>query len=177
MTETRTLQFESPRTLQSLYANDIKLLKNLEDSLGVKVTTREGWVKLEGDPSHVDKAQQVFEQLEKARQQGMAGGAALFGMELVAEHVAALDDRGNRSAVEIERRGHIAAVDRVKVRWLDRAIRIAPVPIRADAPLRLEIWGAHRKSALLARVTDRPVTSATTIVGARPPIYPWSFRL
>src|ERR1044072_7934471 len=71
MTETRTLEFESPRVLQSLYANDIKLLKNLEDSLGVKVTTREGWVKLEGDPSHVDKAQHVFEQLDKARQQGV----------------------------------------------------------------------------------------------------------
>jgi len=71
MTETRTLQFDSPRALQSLYANDIKLLKNLEDSLGVKVTTREGWVKLEGDSSHVDKAQQVFQQLEKARQQGV----------------------------------------------------------------------------------------------------------
>ena len=71
MTETRTLQFESPRALQSLYANDIQLLKNLEDSLGVKVTTREGWVKLEGDPGRIDKAQQVFEQLEKARQQGV----------------------------------------------------------------------------------------------------------
>src|SRR5260370_30035823 len=71
MTETRTLQFESPRALQSLYDNDIKLLKNLEDSLGVKVTTREGWVKLEGDPNRIDKAQQVFEQLEKARQQGV----------------------------------------------------------------------------------------------------------
>ena len=56
MTESRTLQFESPRALQSLYANDIKLLKHLEDSLGVKVTTREGWMKLEGDPSRVDKA-------------------------------------------------------------------------------------------------------------------------
>src|SRR5204862_6558615 len=71
MNETRTLQFEDPRALQSLYANDIKLLKNLEDSLGVRVTTREGWVKLEGDRSRVDKAQQVFEQLEKARQQGV----------------------------------------------------------------------------------------------------------
>ena len=71
MTETRTLQFENPRVLQSLYANDIKLLKNLEDSLGVKVTTREGWVKLEGDPNRLDKAQQVFEQLEKVRQQGV----------------------------------------------------------------------------------------------------------
>jgi phosphate starvation-inducible PhoH-like protein len=35
------------------------------------VTTREGWVKLEGDASRVDKAQHVFEQLEKARQQGV----------------------------------------------------------------------------------------------------------
>jgi phosphate starvation-inducible protein PhoH and related proteins len=71
MTETRTLQFESPRALQSLYANDFKLLKTLEESLGVKVTTREGWVRLEGDPSRIDKAQQVFEQLEKARQNGV----------------------------------------------------------------------------------------------------------
>src|SRR5436309_13602767 len=71
MTETRTLQFESPRTLQLLYANDLKLLKSLEDSLGVKVTTREGWVRLEGEPSRIDKAQQVVEQLEKARQKGV----------------------------------------------------------------------------------------------------------
>ena len=71
MTESRTLQFESPRALQSLYANDIQLLKRLEDSLGVKVTTREGWMKLEGDPSRVDKAQQVFQQLEQARQRGI----------------------------------------------------------------------------------------------------------
>jgi exopolyphosphatase/guanosine-5'-triphosphate,3'-diphosphate pyrophosphatase len=54
-------------------------------------------------------------------------------------------------------RGHVGAVESLKVRWLDRALRITPVPTRADAPLRLEIWGAHRKSALLARVTERPV--------------------
>src|SRR5437762_13160709 len=71
MTETRTLQFESPRALQSLYANDLKLLKTLGESLGVKVTTREGWVKLEGEPGRIDKAQQVFEQLDKARQRGV----------------------------------------------------------------------------------------------------------
>jgi phosphate starvation-inducible PhoH-like protein len=71
MIETRTLQFDSPRALQSLYASDLKLLKTLEESLGVKVTTREGWVRLEGDLSRIDKAQQVFEQLEKARQSGV----------------------------------------------------------------------------------------------------------
>ena len=71
MTETRTLEFESARALQSLYANDLKLLKNLEDSLGVKVTTREGWVKLEGEPAKLDRAQRVFDQLEQARQRGV----------------------------------------------------------------------------------------------------------
>jgi len=71
MTETRTLQFDSARSVQSLYANDLKLLKTLEDSLGVKVTTREGWVKLEGETRQVDQAQRVFEQLEQARQKGV----------------------------------------------------------------------------------------------------------
>ncbi len=71
MTETRTLQFESALALQSLYANDLKLLKNLEDSLDVKVTTREGWVKLEGEPDKIDKAQHVFDQLEQVRQKGV----------------------------------------------------------------------------------------------------------
>jgi phosphate starvation-inducible protein PhoH and related proteins len=71
MTETRTLQFESARALQSLYANDLKLLKTLEDSLGVKLTTREGWVKIDGEPAQIDRAERVFQQLEQARQKGI----------------------------------------------------------------------------------------------------------
>jgi len=71
MTETRTLQFESARALQSLYANDLKLLKTLEDSLGVKVTTREGWVKLEGEPGQDRPGPARLDQLEEARQKGV----------------------------------------------------------------------------------------------------------
>jgi phosphate starvation-inducible PhoH-like protein len=71
MTETRTLHFDNARQLQSLYANDLKLLKSMEDSLGVKVTTREGWVKLEGEPEKLDKAQRVFDQLEDAQKKGV----------------------------------------------------------------------------------------------------------
>ena len=52
MSETRTLHFDNARQLQSLYANDLKLLKTMEDSLGVKVTTREGWIKIEGEHDH-----------------------------------------------------------------------------------------------------------------------------
>ena len=71
MSETRTLHFENARLLQTLYANDLKLLKSMEDSLGVKVTTREGWVKLEGEPEKIDKAQRVFNQLEEAQKNGV----------------------------------------------------------------------------------------------------------
>ena len=71
MTESRTLQFESARVLQSLYANDLKLLKTLEEALGVKVTTRDGWVKLEGEAEQVNRAERVFTQLEQARQKGV----------------------------------------------------------------------------------------------------------
>ena len=60
MTETRTLHFDNARQLQSLYANDLQLLKRMEDSLGVKVTTREGWVKLEGDPEKIQKAERRY---------------------------------------------------------------------------------------------------------------------
>ena len=54
-------------------------------------------------------------------------------------------------------RGHVGEVQTVKLRWLDRAVRITPVPAREDASLRLELWGAHRKSGLLARIAERPV--------------------
>lgn len=71
MSETRTLHFDNARQLQSLYANDLHLLKRMEDLLGVKVTTREGWVKLEGEPEKIDKAQRVFNQLEEAQKKGV----------------------------------------------------------------------------------------------------------
>lgn len=54
-------------------------------------------------------------------------------------------------------RGHAGAVERVKVRWLDRALRLTPIPRRASDPLRLEVWGAARKSGLLAEVAGVPV--------------------
>jgi phosphate starvation-inducible PhoH-like protein len=71
MAETQTLDFENPRALQALYANDLRLLKNLEETLKVKVTTREGWVRLEGEPENLDRARKVFQQLDTARKNGV----------------------------------------------------------------------------------------------------------
>lgn len=54
-------------------------------------------------------------------------------------------------------RGHAAAVDLVRVRWLDRALRITPVANPKAPSLRLELWGAARKSQLLGRMAKVPV--------------------
>lgn len=54
-------------------------------------------------------------------------------------------------------RGHVAAVEQVRVRWLERAVRISPQPAPKATTLRLELWGAARKAGLLERVAGRPV--------------------
>ncbi len=53
-------------------------------------------------------------------------------------------------------RGHVGGVADVKVRWIQRAIRVHPTPV-PRAILRLELWGAARKAALLADVAGVPV--------------------
>lgn len=67
---TETLEYETPHFLQSLFAGDLALLKTLEKETGVRLTTREGWIKFQGEETAVAAAKQVFGQLEKARRRG-----------------------------------------------------------------------------------------------------------
>jgi exopolyphosphatase/guanosine-5'-triphosphate,3'-diphosphate pyrophosphatase len=54
-------------------------------------------------------------------------------------------------------RGHVGTVDDLRIRWLQRAIRITPTAKPGAGAPRLELWGAHRKSQLLAKVAGVPV--------------------
>jgi exopolyphosphatase/guanosine-5'-triphosphate,3'-diphosphate pyrophosphatase len=54
-------------------------------------------------------------------------------------------------------RGHSGAVEQIKVRWLERAIRLTAVPSARSGNVRLELGGASRKSGLLAEVAGVPV--------------------
>jgi len=54
-------------------------------------------------------------------------------------------------------RGHVAAVDRLRVRWMPRALRITAHPTAQTTSLRLELWGAARKKELLEEVAGAPV--------------------
>ena len=54
-------------------------------------------------------------------------------------------------------RGHVGAVRELGIRYLARALRITPRPAKGARQLRLELWGAHRKSQLLGELAGIPV--------------------
>jgi len=69
--ETFTLEFENARALQAVYGGDEKLLREIESRLSVRVTARDGWLRIEGDPADVARARSVFEQLQDAVKRGV----------------------------------------------------------------------------------------------------------
>ncbi len=68
----QTFEFESARTLGQLFLNEPRNLKLVEEGLGVKLTTREGWLRAEGEEDAVEKVGRMFRQLDDARKNGMA---------------------------------------------------------------------------------------------------------
>ena len=50
---TSTLHYDNARIAQQLFNNEAKNLQALNDRLGVKVTCRDGWIKLEGEEENV----------------------------------------------------------------------------------------------------------------------------
>jgi phosphate starvation-inducible protein PhoH and related proteins len=67
---TEILHFESARLAQQLYNNDPRNLQALEQQLGVKTTSREGWIKLEGDADAIERVKHLFLLLEGSLQSG-----------------------------------------------------------------------------------------------------------
>ena len=67
---TATLEYETPLFLQSLFGGDLMLLKALEQQAGILITTRDGWIRFQGNEGGVAAGKKVFEQLEKARRRG-----------------------------------------------------------------------------------------------------------
>ena len=65
-----TLHYETARHAQQLFNSDPKNLKLLEDELAVKATSREGWIKLEGEEAAIERAKQVFQFLEGTLKSG-----------------------------------------------------------------------------------------------------------
>ncbi len=69
---TETLHFENARVAQQLFNNDPRNLQALEHQLGVKATSREGWIKLEGETDALERAKNLFLSLESSLKAGSA---------------------------------------------------------------------------------------------------------
>ena len=65
-----TLHFENARFAQQLFNNDPHNLAALEEGLGVKTTTRDGWIKIDGPADGVERAKQMFQLLENSVKAG-----------------------------------------------------------------------------------------------------------
>ena len=66
----RKIEYETAQFLQSLFANDVGELKYLEEKLGVRVVTRDGWILFQGDEEGCGMAERAFGDLEEARRGG-----------------------------------------------------------------------------------------------------------
>jgi phosphate starvation-inducible PhoH-like protein len=65
-----TLHFENARLAQQIFNNDLRNLQAMESQLGIKATSREGWIKLEGAPEAIEQAKQLFLLLEDSIKAG-----------------------------------------------------------------------------------------------------------
>lgn len=92
-----TIQYETPEFLQALATHDTQLLQHLADSCQVHITSRDGWVKIDGDEDGISAAREVLHQLEKIRRQGGEITASTF--KLVSTSV--MESRGQQPAEKI----------------------------------------------------------------------------
>jgi phosphate starvation-inducible PhoH-like protein len=67
---TETLHFENARVAQQLFNHEPCNLQLVEEQLGVKATSRDGWIKLEGAADAVERAKQLFVSLESLLKAG-----------------------------------------------------------------------------------------------------------
>jgi len=91
-----TLHFENARLTQQLFNNDLGNLSKVEAQLGVKVTSREGWITIEGEPESIERAKQLFLQLESA----IKAGAAVRNREF-AQALSVVKDDGASTLKEL----------------------------------------------------------------------------
>ena len=98
--ESTTLHFDNARAAAALYHNDERLLREMEQHLGVQVAAREGWIRIEGEKPNTERAAGVFTQLDEARRAGTVIGAQEFRYALRSGDTPATDGKITDLAAE-----------------------------------------------------------------------------
>jgi phosphate starvation-inducible protein PhoH and related proteins len=122
---TETLHFENARVAQQLYNNDPRNLQAIEQQLKVKTTSREGWIKLEGEADAIDRAKHLFILLEGSLKAGSPVRQREFTHALnIVKHegVSALKEMMNDRIQTSEKKAGVTAKTVTQKKYLD-AIR------------------------------------------------------
>jgi phosphate starvation-inducible PhoH-like protein len=122
---TETLHFENARLAQQLLNNDAQSLHAIERILDVKATSREGWIKLEGNADNIERARQLFQLLETSLQAGspVRGRDFSHALKIVqSEGVGALKELYSERIVTSAKKSQITPKTSNQKRYLD-AIR------------------------------------------------------
>jgi phosphate starvation-inducible PhoH-like protein len=128
---TETLHFETARVAQQLYNNDPRNLQALDDHLQVKATSRDGWIKLDGESEAIERARQLFILLESSLKAGTPIRNRDFSHALHIvknEGVGALREIMSDRIQTSEKKGAVTAKTVGQKRYLD-AIRTSDVTI------------------------------------------------
>ncbi len=83
----KTLQYESPHFLHSLFSDDLTLLKEVEKVFPIHITTRDAWLKFEGEKKPIDQVINLFKDLEASRRKAgpLSHAAFRFALEAAAD--------------------------------------------------------------------------------------------
>jgi len=84
---TEKVHFAGARQLSQLFANDERNLAEAEQALGARIVARDDWIEIDGEEPAVEAVKQLFESLEKARDQGLRirGSDFLYMLRAVAD--------------------------------------------------------------------------------------------
>jgi len=77
-----TLEFDSARALQSVYGGDEKLLRSMEKKLGIRITSRDGWMKITGGAASVERTEKILSELSGIVSRGGVIGPDEFLLSL-----------------------------------------------------------------------------------------------
>ena len=83
----QTLYFQNPRFVRELFGGDEQLLASVEQTLDLRVTTRDDWIRLEGETPAVGQGETLFQLLASGRRHGLKVGGVDFrnALDAVAE--------------------------------------------------------------------------------------------
>ncbi len=173
-----TLTYETPQFLQKLIGHDLTSLRLISEALSLQITSRDAWVRLEGEPAALSAGKLVFSQLERVRRQGGEITPAMVKLvteSVLAEHGDApaeaimtlkLAGSSKRPPVLAKTRGQIAYVQAMR----DHEVVFGVGPAGTGKTYLAMAQGLHllREKVVQRLVLTRPAVEAGEALGFLP---------